>query len=74
MKSVYQIGQTKPILTLRHYTNFAMASVFPGSFNITLHMSKRTQRSVGADYAVSKIHPDYETSLYAAFAPLIIHI
>jgi len=30
--------------------------------------------SVGADNALSKINPDYETSLYAAMASFIIHM
>jgi len=29
---------------------------------------------ITADYALSKINPDYDTSLYAAMASFIIHI
>jgi hypothetical protein len=30
--------------------------------------------SVGADYTVSKINPDYESGFYAALSSFIIHI
>jgi hypothetical protein len=39
-----------------------------------MQMNKITLTSVGADYTVSKINTDYESSLCAALASSIIHI
>jgi hypothetical protein len=37
-------------------------------------INKIPQTPVGADYRLSKINTDYETSLYAVMASFIIHI
>jgi hypothetical protein len=39
-----------------------------------MQINKLLHPSVGADYALSKINTDYETSRYAAMASFIIHI
>jgi hypothetical protein len=39
-----------------------------------MNFNDQTGHTVGADYVLSKINTDYETSLYAAMASFIIHI